>query len=241
MAEITNDAGDKLIVHPEGGKIELWLGGTLVLGSFPRGDGKQGTTHPCTPIFGPDRNNLYGLKQHGMMRNDAVSVKEENGEIVVSYAIKDEGYPAGMNVEQRMSLRDKKFHFAMTHTNTGEKEAAVNAGEHCYFDAPQGFKGTTINGKDISALIEQNVDGVAVPLVQANTIQIPGKPAIDLMQIDLMNAMVWVGKHPETKAIDQTYICIEPVEEDPNSDFFGSPESMLKPGERRTCTFTISI
>ncbi len=232
---------DQLLVDPSGAKINLTLKGTLIFGSFNRGDGKIGMTHPCTPIFGPDGKNIYGLKQHGNMRNEDCEVLEVEDSVIVTHTISDEGYPRGMKVKQIMHIKDGSFSCAVVHTNAGDEKAAVNSGEHCYFDAPQGYEGTTINGRDITSLIENNWDGIAIDLQENNTIQIPGKPEINLTQNGLQKAMVWVGKNPESKEIDKTYICIEPVERDPNSDFFGSEESMIYPGKSRSIMFRLQI
>jgi galactose mutarotase-like enzyme len=239
--EIEDEEGDVLRVYSLGAKIELSLKGVSVLGLFARGDGKQGVTHPCTPIFGPDRKNRYGLKQHGNMRNEKTKLQKLEDSIIVSHTITDEGYPAGMLVKQIMSVEDGAFSFVMIHTNTGNTKAAVNSGEHCYFDAPQGFAGTKINGEDVTHLIENNWDGIAIPLKETNVIEIPGKPTIELSQNGFNKAMLWVGKNPETKAIDQSYICIEPVEENPAGDYFGSKQSFLLPGQSRSVMFGLKI
>lgn len=232
---------DILRVESKGAKLTLILYGTPILGSFARGDGKTGVTHPCTPVFGPDRNNLYGLKQHGAMRNEKVSVLHVADNIIVSHQIADDGYPKGVNVKQIMGIEDGSFSLVMIHTNNGTEEAAINSGEHCYFVAPQGYKGTKVNGKEISKLIEDNYDGFPIALEETNTIQIPGQPEIMLRQNGFGYAMLWVGKNPETKAIDQTYVCIEPVEGNPTSHFFGSMRSKLQPGQSRSAMFTIKV
>lgn len=239
--EVKNNEKDELRVDALGAKITLILNGTPILGAFTRGDGKAGMTHPCTPVFGPDSKNLYGLKQHGNMRNEHMSVQHVADNVIVAHEITDPGYPVGVTVKQIMGVEEGAFSFVMMHSNNGSEEAAVNGGEHCYFVAPSGYKGTTINGKDVSKLIEENYDGFAIPLEEINTIQIPGQPELKLKQNGFGYAMVWVGKNPETKEIDQNYVCIEPVEGDPTSDFFGSPASMLQPGATRSAMFTIDL
>ncbi len=239
--KLTTEEGDMLRVEHLGSKIALSLKGVSILDSFNRGDRKNGMTHPCTPVFGPDRKNLYGLKQHGNMRNELCEVKQIAESIIISHTITDIGYPEGMIVKQIMSVEDGSFSFVMIHTNTGEIEAAVNAGQHCYFDAPKGYAGTTINGQDITSLIEDNWDGFPIDLEETNTIQIPGKPLIELKQNGFTKAMLWVGKNPETKKIDGTYICIEPVEGDPTGDFFGSSASMIAPGQSRSAMFSLKV
>jgi hypothetical protein len=239
--ELTNSRGDLLSVHSVGAKVVVSLNNIPIIGSFARGDGKTGLTHPCTPIFGPDRKKLYGLSQHGNMRNEECLIEKKNDSIHVSHLITDSGYPAGMKVEQSLSIKDGIFSFEMTHTNAGDKEAFVNAGEHCYFDAPLGYVGTMVNGQDITKLIEDNFDGIAIDILEKNVIQIPGKPVYELAQQGLKKAVVWVGKNPETKEIDKSYVCIEPVEGDPFGDFFGSQESMIRPGESRIIQFSLSM
>jgi galactose mutarotase-like enzyme len=241
MAEMQTATGDMLRVNPEGAKVEVTLAGTHILETLTRGDGKQGATHPCTPIFGPDRKHLYGLKQHGNMRNELCDVTQDVDGVHVLHTITDSGYPKGIQVQQIMNVANGAFHFTMTHANAGVEAIAVNAGEHCYFAAPQGFAGTTVNGVDITAFIKDNYDGIAIDLKETNSIKISGKPAYTLKQEGLKKAVVWVGKNPETKEIDQTYICIEPVEDDPFGDFFGSPASLLAPGKNRSFTFTLRI
>ncbi len=238
--QIITDTNNELEVYEQGAKTFLTLSGNIILGDFIRGDGKHGITHPCTPIFGPDRKNIYGLNQHGNMRNEKCDVEEQNNQIVITHNLTDEGFPKGLFIKQKMKIEDGVYYFEMTHTNNGEETAALNTGEHCYFDAPQGFRGTIINGKDISELIENNYDGIAIDLLERNIIQIPGKPEYTLDQLGFKKAVVWVGKNPQTKEIDQTYVCIEPVEQDPFGDYFGSPESLLTPGQSRTCTFSLT-
>lgn len=237
--EIETADHDTLRVASNGAKITLSLQGTSILGSFARGDGKNGITHPCTPVFGPDRNNLYGLKQHGNMRNETIDIKQVAENIIVTHTLHDEGYPEGMSVKQIMGVEDGVFSMVMIHTNMGTTDAAVNAGEHCYFEAPEGYEGTKINGEDITSLIKDNWDGIPVRLEDENTIEIPGKPKMTLTQNGFAYAMVWVGKNPDSKALDQTYICIEPVEGDPTGDFFGSDESMIKAGQSRSAMFSL--
>lgn len=241
FVEIQNADKDVLRVFSAGGKIQVQLRGVVVLGSFERGDGKKGITHPCTPIFGSDKNNLYGLNQHGNMRNEHISVNQVGDNIITSHTITDEGYPEGIVVKQMMGIEDGMFSLVMIHTNIGTAKAALNTGEHCYFEAPQGYKGTKVNDVDVTSLIEENWDGKAIELKEANLIQIPGKPAITLAQNGFNKAMIWVGKNPKSKVIDGTYVCIEPVEENPTGSYFGSKQSYLLPGQSRSAMFSLVI
>lgn len=233
---------DSLTVEPVGARKLLTIAGQSVLTKITRGDGKVGSTHPCTPIFGPDRNKLYGLNQHGNTRNEPCQVTQTSDTTInISHPITDPGYPQGVVFQQTVALQNGVFSVATAHTNTGTQPAAVNTGEHCYFDAPQGYSGTTVNGFDISDMIKNNIAGVPIELQATNTISIPGKPAYTLVQEGFSHVMLWVGEDPETRFKDSNYVCIEPVEANPNTDFFGSPASLLQPGERRLVWFSLAI
>ena len=237
--EVRSPQGDSLTVNPLGARIDLNLGTTPILTSVTRGDGKLGETHPCTPIFGPDKNNLYGLSQHGNMRNETCDVKSIGGDtVVISHNITDSPgrYPQGVKIEQQLHVENGTFTFKMTHANDGEIEAPVNGGEHCYFAAPQGYRGTLINGRDITSLIEADT---TIPLEASNIIKIPGLPGLTLTQEGFHFAMLWVGKNAQGQT-DGNYVCIEPVEGDPLGSYFGSPESMIVPHSERTAQFSIS-
>lgn len=242
ITSLSTAHGDSFQVDSQGARIELVLSGIPILTKVTRGDGKVGSTHPCTPVFGPDRNNLFGLAQHGQMRNDECVVSSPlPSEIYIMHILTDPNYPHGMEHTQHLKLEQGVFSLAMTHHNTGEQPMPVNAGVHCYFHAPQGFRGTKVNGQDISDLIVSNINGIPIDLLGENTIEIPGQPVMTLSQHGFQKAMVWVGRNPQTGAIDQDYVCIEPVEGDPNADFFGSPASMIEPGRLRSATFTLTL
>lgn len=242
ITSLSTAHGDSFQVDSQGARIELVLSGIPILTKVTRGDGKVGSTHPCTPIFGPDRNTLFGLAQHGQMRNDECVVSSPlPSEIHIIHLLTDPNYPRGMEHTQQLKLELGVFSLAMTHHNTGEQSLPVNAGVHCYFHAPQSFSGTKVNGQDISDLIVSNVNGIPIDLLGENTIEISGQPVIKLSQQGFQKAMIWVGRNPQTGAIDQDYVCIEPVEGDPNADFFGSPASMIEPGRLRSATFTLTL
>ena len=238
--ETRNPHGDYLRVNPVGARIELILGNTPILTSVIRGDGKTGVTHPCSPIFGPDKKGLYGLSQHGNMRNELCELTGAgNDTVIVTHSITDspDKYPQGVRVEQRLNIGNGTFTLRMTHVNGGETEAPVNGGEHCYFAAPQGHRGTLINGNDITSLIEADT---AIPLEASNVIKIPGLPELVLTQEGFNFAMLWVGINAQGQK-DGDYVCIEPVEGDPSGQYFGSSESMIPPGDERTAHFSISL
>jgi len=243
VIEIHSPQRDSLRVDSMGGRITLKLGDVQILTSVTRGDGKKGETHPCTPIFGPDKNNLFGLSQHGNMRNEqcvATKVSESGNEtVIVTHDIADapSSYPQGVKVEQQFSVKDGKFTFRMTHTNNGEEEAPVNSGEHLYFSAPQGFERTLINDVNVTDLIKNDT---AIRIGASSIIKIPGLPELVLDQVGFNYVMLWVGKNADGQP-DGDYVCIEPVEGDPEN-FFGSDESMIPPhGGSRTAWFSISV
>jgi galactose mutarotase-like enzyme len=237
--EISNNRGDRLMVDSLGGKITLLkLNNVLILTCVTRFDGKPGITHPCTPIFGPDMNNVYGLKQHGDMRNKLCTVsKTGKEEITIEHDIIDQGYPQGMKVKQVLKIQNGVFSLSFNHTNIGNKPAEVNAAEHFYFDAPEGYLGATINGQDIKELMGDSATGVVIDLEKESVIHIPGKPKLILKQEGFNNVALWSGLNPATGERDKDYICIEPVEYDPSR--FGNVKGSISPGNERTASLTI--
>jgi galactose mutarotase-like enzyme len=222
-----------LTVDPNGGRIQLTLDNTSMLTMISRGDGKTGITHPCSPIFDEDRNNVYGLLgKHGKMRDSICKLSHpDQDKIIIEHDVEDFGYPKGITAKQVLEIEGSIFTLSFTHQNNGNQETAVNAGEHCYFDAPQGYKGTLINNIDISRLIEENPNGTGIELLSKNIIQIPGKPKILLQQNGFNKAFIWVGRNKKG-IIDKNYICIEPIEFHP--DEFGQPKTKIGVGMKRT-------
>ena len=237
--EVGAPESDYLRVTRQGARLTVNLGGVAVMGEFERGDGKAGITHTCSPIFGPDKHKLYGLVQHGMMRNEPSKVNASTpNQIMIKHIVTDAGYPPGVVVEETLGIENSVFSFAMAHHNSGQEKVPLNAGLHCYFDAPTGYKGTKVNNQDISSLIEQHPDGAPIALPARSIIQIPGKPQMQLVQDSFRFAMVWAGRNPQTDEIDKTYVCIEPIELHP--DEFGQPVSNLHPSGKRTSSFDLS-
>lgn len=242
ISKLTAGTTNSLIIEHLGARKILTLDNHLILTKITRGDGKIASTHPCTPIFGPDRNNRFGLIQHGQTRNQLCAVRLIDPQTLeITHPIDDPGYPSGITITQKLSLSSQKVNITTSHTNHGRAPAPIIYGEHCYFDAPQSFQGTTINGQDITQIVLSYPNGFPIPLTNDNHINIPGKPTIRLTQQALAYAMVWVGYHPETGNQDSDYICIEPVEANPLSDFFGSEASLLQPGQTRTCSFSLTL
>lgn len=229
-----------MVINPQGARIEkLSLGEDIIFKSLVRGDNKPASSHPCTPIFGPETTTSYNLPQHGPMRNELCEVEENNpNKVVLSYGIKAGEYPEGLRATQAFTLNGKKFTLETTHINNSDQQAPVNFGEHFYWVSPKGWEGLTINGEDVTEAVKNDV---VTPLQGRNQIMIPGLPEIMLEQKGLPFANLWVYRDEESGKYDQNYVCIEPVEGDPTKDFFGSPESLIAPGSSRTNSVTISI
>jgi len=228
----------RMVINPQGARIErLSLGDRLVFGSVVRGDGREASSHPCTPIFGPETNTSFGLPQHGPMRNELCTVEERGPNLVIlSHEIKSGSYPQGMHVRQSFAMFGNNFTLETVHTNNGEQDAPVNFGEHFYWAAPNGWEGLRINGDDVTDAVKNDL---VIPLQARNQIVIPGLPEIILEQEGLPVANLWVYHNEETGKYDQDYVCIEPVEGDPTKNSFGSPESMIAPGSSRKTLITI--
>lgn len=211
-------------INPFGARIEeVVLGGVPILVSVTRGDGKVGSTHPCTPIFGPEKTTSFGLSQHGAMRNSLCEVLTENNKGVTFRHMINEGtYPQGVRVDQRIELLDDAFHVTTFHWNKGKKRAPVNFAEHLYWATPKGWEGLKINGEDVT---QQVKDDEVIPLIGLNTIEIPGQPKMILGINGFEVVNLWAYKD-ETGKYDTHYVCIEPVEKNPKTFPFGSEKTM---------------
>jgi D-hexose-6-phosphate mutarotase len=131
--EILDSKSGKLSVQRLGAKItNLTLSGVSVLGKFLRGDSKYAETHPCTPVFGPDKVG-FGLPQHGPVRNtlwEIVDYKYDRGLIVLQNRIQGGSYPQGMPVTQEFVLQNGEFCLTTTHKNEGNpKKDFFNSSE----------------------------------------------------------------------------------------------------------------
>lgn len=234
----------EMTINPQGARIEeLRLAGVKILTTVTRGDNKLSSSHPCTPIFGPEENTntSFGLPQHGPMRNEQCAIEQVSDHVVdLFHEIKSGTYPEGVVVSQRYFISTQLFSLVTVHMNMGEVPAPVNFGEHFYWDAPDGWEGLTINGDYVTKSVE---DDQVIPLARVNEILIPGKPKITLVQEGLPWVNLWTYKDKQTGQADTHYVCIEPVERDPNSNPnpFGLPENMIAPGSARITRVSISI
>lgn len=229
---------NSLTVLSQGAKIEaLVFDGINILANTTRGDGKPGITHPCTPNFGlPEGAKKYGLMQHGPMRNDEVElVNKTDSSLEFRYEVKLPEYPLGLVVLRKFELTDTSLTVIVVHKNTGTKPIPVAYGEHLYFNAPQGIDGVLVNGENIADKARADT---AFPWQEKNILEIPGLPVLEINQKNLNFVNVWVGKNLAGE-FDSRYICVEPIEADQHSDYFGSEASMILPNEQRAVQFTI--
>jgi galactose mutarotase-like enzyme len=234
---IQTPEGDSVSVSPIGGLLTLTLHGIPLLIPVIRGDGKSIRTHICSPNFGKDHSGIFSLKQHGNMRNEPCEVHLHNSRIILTHTITDSPhiYPIGVTVMASIELSDGTCLFTITHKNAGTKPATVNCGVHCYFNAPSGYRGTTINTRDVTTKIEQTGH---IALKQTNTLTIPGIPSFELQQRGFSHAVLWVGENAKGEK-DSTYVCIEPVEFLPED--FNKKKTILYPGTSRTISFSLKI
>lgn len=229
----------KLIINPHGARIEeLVLDGQKIFVKAVRGDGKEGSSHPCIPQFGKETITSFDLPQHGSARNKDFQSSNSGNEIILSLDIEDGKYPKGLNINQRHSLADGKYILTTAVKNNGDQELPVNFGEHFYWYAPNGWEGLLINGIDVADIVKKDA---SIELLPENEIKIPGQKIIILKQKGFSVAQLWSYKNPETGEYDQNYVCIEPAEGDRTQDFFGSQESMIKPHESRTTEIIIEL
>jgi galactose mutarotase-like enzyme len=231
--------GGIVVVNQQGARIErLVLGRQLLLTEVTRSDGRRASTHPCVPIFGPETTTRFGLKQHGEARNQLWQVLQGGEEgTVLLYEVQDEGYPRGLVIIQKFRIKNGVFQLVTECVNSGGDLLPVNFGEHCYWNALySGWEGLNINGEDVTEAIRETA---VIQLQPRNVIKFSDqRRPIVLEQDDLEFAVLW------TDSPDNPYgpwVCIEPVEGNPYEDFFGSPKSMIFPGEARRTELKISL
>jgi len=234
-------------VRSHGGFIEnVTLQGQKIWTAVMRGDGKEGATHICVPNFGR-RDKPMGLSHHGPWREmDLKELSAEEGRSSILEGEINEGEYTNVHCIQTTTVIDDTFTLTIDLTNESQSERPANLGVHGYFDTENGWEGTKINGREITAGMldgRTNKPGtVILDLKINNTIQIPGKKPLVLEVDGFKKAVVWVyqklnGDQPPT--FDQNYICIEPIEDIPES--FGRPESQIPPGGSRTVTMSLKI
>ena len=233
------NGNSELVINPDGGRIEsLKLDGHHILVSVTRGDGKKGSTHPCSPIFGPETTTAFGLSQHGPVRTTVMETHHQSKDSVTLTAeIKQGSYPESVFIEQLFELGPQSLIITTTHINNGSQAVPVNFGEHFYWSTPRGWNTITLNKVAVADKVKSN--GTA-PLDKVNVIEIEGLPLIRLEQSGMNTAVLWAYKKTYG-TFDTDYACIEPAEGDPMADYFGTKESLIAPNTHRVTTLHISI
>ena len=222
----------KLVLDLDGGRIkEVYSKNKLIIGTFQRIDGKSSNTHLCTPNFGAEGAEL-NLPFHGPTRNQMWTLQQQTASSVTieCKTTATEKYPSPLLIEQKFTLNDN-FRHEIVITNQGQIEVPVNLAIHYYWATPAGWQGTTVNGYEVTAEIENNGN---IPLSDQNDIIFPDNSKIRLSTKNFHKAVLWTAflKKENTTAYDNNFCCIEPVND--LGSFFGSPGSMLKPQTTRT-------
>lgn len=228
-----------LVINPLGGAIEtLILNGKEILKRVNRIDGKSAATHLCSPNFRTICGN-FSLPQHGPVRNQMwESIVSQEKIIITTYVKSDHtpnSYPDGLYIEQEHTLNEHSYTCTTTHYNKGIVTLSVNSAMHCYFATNKTWEGLTINNKIMDKEVKETL---FIPIQDTFTIDLPHKPTILLSNTGYSYAMLWTGRN-ENK-FDMSYVCIEPVEFNPDTGFM-SHEAFIKPHYCRTTSFTISV
>ena len=233
----------KLIVDTNGGKIlELVLNGVKILGTYKRVDGKAGATHVCVPNFAGEGIDKFGLPFHGPARNmdwtlkDIGNVAEELHMVIEAL----EHYDSSIEITQVFIIGKDSFSQEVRVKNNGKDAVPVNIGIHNYFDTPKSWEEVTINNKSIKKEIENNLaikianlsdfhNNHEVKIVETQIV-FPKDKKLLLHTKGASELVTWTGV--KDGKYNKDFACIEPVcWFDPK--FFGTPHSLLDPGETR--------
>jgi len=232
-----NSVFGKVAVNLAGGRIhQLVYGERTILGTYPRIDGKNGSTHVCVPNFASEGTGTHALPFHGPARGLMWEVREQTATMltITCNIAPSSSYSAPLHVVQSLSIGASFVHVVSV-TNMGAQGVPVNIGIHNYWETPQGWRGTKVNGTDVSHAIATNGSIDAEP---QNSIIFPGQSPIYMQTKGVKHLVTWTGVKNDT--YDETYACIEPVHSyDPS--FFGSTPSMLMPADTRTISQEISV
>jgi galactose mutarotase-like enzyme len=223
----------KLEIDLNGGRIvELEYNNKTILGTFARIDGKIGNAHVCVPNFGYEGIEEYKMPFHGPARSKLWEIKENDkkGAIIIFCNLENfEKYPGKLYVEQEFILNDGLKQIVRV-KNIGKDEAPVNVAIHNYFNAPNGWENLKINGVKVENIVKAD-DYIFTK--KENEVLITGLKPMSL----ILNGMNWIRLWTARKQYDgqilydQEYVCIEPTVG--RGDYFGSEESLLRPGETR--------
>lgn len=227
-----------LTLDLNGGRIkELTHKGIRVFGTYSRIDGKVGNTHICVPSFDKEGQEKYGLPFHGLVRNTQWNIKNQStSSIAISCKTPLSNlYPAELSVEQEFML-EKDFIHTIRITHVEGKDVPVNIACHYYWDTPQGWKMTTLNGQDVREKIETN----GYTDLKKNNIVIFPRASYRMRSNNFHSAVLWTsfkGNDEGKKQFNTDFCCIEPVIQWPG--YFDSEKSILSPG--KTVSASISL
>jgi galactose mutarotase-like enzyme len=257
MLKIRNLGGNKMSIDTSGGRLlSLVMGQVKILDSYARIDGKSGSTHVCIPNFADEGVTVYGLPFHGPARSSEwMVVKEDDRSVTISIAIQaSQKYRSSLNVTQRFEIANNYFIHHVQVTNTGYFAVPVNIGIHNYFDSPQGWQNTLIDGKLVGSQIANNrsiyksaqtKDSEKLDTdnrIDQNTfykwqIVIHGKPPISL-NTNASRLMAWSAIKDSRH--DDLYLCLEPIYM-PENAYFGDKITLLEPQKTRILSQYIFI
>lgn len=251
---ITKEVGlSTLKFKPYGSRFSLVLNGAEILTTVVRGGNpnKLGESHPCSPNFDQDTASL-GLPNHGTMRNVPVTeiLVDTPDTIRTRLLIAGGNYPMGVVVEQNYRLTEGYLEITTSHRNEGNIPAPVNYGDHLYFNAPEGNQGVLMgSNKNRVNLSEAIRSDSILPFEHEKLLDIPGLPRLLLAAFGRRIINPWVDINDQG-AFDQNYFCASLAEGDFRPKllgnrtvpgFFGTPKSMIKPGEVRTSTLFVAL
>lgn len=228
----------QVIINLLGFKVNLFqLEEKVILNKFVRGDGKTASSHPCLPVFGPETETNHGLSQHGKARTSLAEIIEQTSTTLkLEHKVNEGTYPIGLIFRQSFTLINNKLVIESIFTNNSEQPLPLNFAEHFYWNAPNGWEGLRINNKNVADLVKKDK---GFTWESKNIISNPGQNDILLEQENLPYCQLWA--YSENKEYDHDYVCIEPARGRPRSSYFGSAESMLKPGETFRTEIKISL
>lgn len=227
-----------LTLDLNGGRIEeLTHEGVRIFGTYNRIDGKIGNTHLCIPSFDKEGIEEYGLPFHGLVRNILWTTgKATQNSLSLSIVTQPTVfYPASLRVTQTFILTDVFVH-SVSITHISGEPVPVNCGIHYYWDTPEGWHGTQINGVNMNEAIETNG---FIGQNGTNIITFP-HATYKLVSNGFHSAVLWTSFKTienEKKEYSQDFCCIEPVIGWPH--YFGSEKSMLKRGEVKTISLSL--
>lgn len=249
-------ADSSLSLNLMGGRLEsLKLGGLQLVFSGTRIDGGTGSTHLCSPNSGSAKKGPvedgYDLDDHGPGRKDEWEELESGPDFIkIGYVIKGGKYPSGMHVTQEYRFIDRGVKITTRHENKNKDHQLLpkNEATHMYwiteFGATREGRGwenadgenVKVNGQDVAQMIR---DDTGMFWRDENDIEMPGRPTLRVKQTGLPYVQGWAAKDESTGQYDSKYACLEPAEGP--EERFGTPKSMIAPGESRETELFIQV